>query len=58
MECVIFACIWLGARLDGWWDDWVRRLEFGFSNPVVTREFGTCVCVWVAMLWVVLGGVD
>ena len=30
--------------------EWMRGLGLGFTNPVAT---GTCVCVMVAVVWVV-----
>ena len=34
---------------------WVRVLGLGFINLVGTGECVTCVCVWVGVMWVVLG---
>ena len=33
----------------------VRGLGLGFTNPGGTEGSGICVCVWVAVVWVVLG---
>ena len=35
--------------------EWMRGLGLGFNNPVRTGGVGTCV--WVVVVWVVLGGV-
>ena len=32
---------------------WKRGFGLGFNNPVRTGECWTCVCVWVAVVWVV-----
>ena len=33
--------------------EWMRGLGWGFTNPVGTGECWTCVCVLVAVVWVV-----
>ena len=33
--------------------EWMRGLGLGFTNPVGTGQWWTCVCVWVAVVWVV-----
>ena len=32
--------------------EWMRRLGLGFTNPVKQGECWTCVCVWVAVVYV------
>ena len=36
--------------------EWMRELGLGFTNPVGTGEYWTCVCVLVAVVWVVYVG--
>ena len=45
-------CVWQGAA---WVErgEWMRGLGLGFTNPVGTGECWTCVCVLVAVVWVV-----
>ena len=33
--------------------EWMRELGLGFTNPVEQGECWTCVCVLVAVVWVV-----
>ena len=33
--------------------EWMRGLDLGFNNLWEQKECGTCVCVWVAVVWVV-----
>ena len=47
MRCV---CVWLGVA---WVERGVRGLVLGVTNPVETGECWTCVCVLVAVMWVV-----
>ena len=45
MKCVRCVCVDWGQR--GWRvGDWMRVLDF-------QGEYWTCVCVWVAVMWVV-----
>ena len=37
----------------GEWGEWMRELGLGFTNPVGTGECWACVCVLVAVVWVV-----
>ena len=40
-----------GVRGEG--GEWMRELGLDFTNPVGTWECWTCVCVLVAVVWVV-----
>ena len=46
-----------GSGRCGWGrGEWMRELGLGFTNPVGTGECWTCVCVLVAVVWVVSVG--
>ena len=43
-----------GSGRPGWrGSEWMRGLDLGFTNPVITGGVLDVVCVWVAVVWVV-----
>ena len=58
MECVTCVCVLIG---EGWggrcWGEWVRGLCWALSILEEHGESGICVCVLVAVVWVLLGEV-
>ena len=47
-------CMCLAQGGVGWrGGEWMRELGLGFTNPVGTGGCWTCVCVLVAVVWVV-----
>ena len=49
MECVKCVCVWLARRRRRGGES-MRGLGLGFTNPVRTGEYWTCVCAWVAVV--------
>ena len=59
MECLKCVCLAGGGVAGERVSKWMRGLGLDFTNPVGQGECETCVCVWVAAVWVVsrrLGG--
>ena len=53
--CDMCMCLSRGV-VGGVGGEWVRGLGLCFTNPGGTGESGICVCVLVAVVWVVFGG--
>ena len=49
-------CMCLARRSVGGEGEWMRGMRFGFTNPVGEGECWTCVCVLVAVVWIVYVG--
>ena len=54
MEGMTCVCVWLGWCVRCW-GEWVTGWGLGFTNSEKHGESGICVCVLVAVVWVVLG---
>ena len=54
MKCVTCVCVWLRVVVRCW-GEWVTGL--GWALPIMEEhgESGICVCVLVAVVWVVFG---
>ena len=50
--CDMCMCLARGG-VGGEGGEWTRELGWGFTNPVGTGECWTCVCVLVAIVWLV-----
>ena len=53
--CDMCICLARGG-VGGEGGEWMRKLGLGFTNPEATGECWTCVCVLVAVVWVVKVG--
>ena len=49
--CDMCMCLARGG-VGGEGGEWMRELGLGFTNPLGTGECWTCVCVLVAVVWV------
>ena len=56
MECVTCGMCLARGGVGGVGGEWMTGLGLGFTNSGGTGEIGICVCVLVAVVWVVLGG--
>ena len=43
-------------EMSGVGSEWVRGLSWALPILLEQGECGTCVCVWVAVMWVITGG--
>ena len=50
--CDMCMCLARGG-VGGEGGEWMRELGLGFTNPLGTGGCWTCVCVLVAVVWVV-----